>query len=153
MRLWCSGNQTNRYVVCCSQRNYCNDLDAYSKDIRRVLTTPSPTVIPPRRNPPGSSLTLIMIIVITAIAALLLFSGFLFIYMKQKRFMKNKERYPKPNSYPDEQNKISIIQRLFKCFHKRGSLASSTEGRIDQSLTSLLVDLSTGTMGPGKNRF
>ena len=35
--LWCGVNQTNRFIVCCSQRDYCNDLDAYSKDIRVAL--------------------------------------------------------------------------------------------------------------------
>ncbi|CAF4310017.1 unnamed protein product, partial [Rotaria sordida] len=30
VRLMCGTNQTNRYIVCCSQRDYCNDLDAYS---------------------------------------------------------------------------------------------------------------------------
>ncbi len=37
VQLMCGVNQTNRFIVCCSQRNYCNDLDAYSKDIRHVL--------------------------------------------------------------------------------------------------------------------
>jgi hypothetical protein len=37
VRLWCAMNQTDRYIVCCSQRDYCNDLDAYSKDIRNAL--------------------------------------------------------------------------------------------------------------------
>ncbi len=39
VRLMCGVNQTDRYIVCCSQRDYCNDLDAYSKEIRTVLTT------------------------------------------------------------------------------------------------------------------
>jgi len=39
VRLWCGVNQTNRIIVCCSERNYCNDLDAYSKEIRETLTS------------------------------------------------------------------------------------------------------------------
>ncbi len=39
VRLMCGVNQTDRFIVCCSQRDYCNDLDAYSKEIRTVLTT------------------------------------------------------------------------------------------------------------------
>lgn len=38
VRLMCSTNSTERSVVCCSQRDYCNDLDAYSKEIRQSLS-------------------------------------------------------------------------------------------------------------------
>ncbi len=47
-RLMCGVNQTNRIIVCCSQRDFCNDLDGYSKEIRQVLTssvTPSKFII------------------------------------------------------------------------------------------------------------
>jgi hypothetical protein len=36
-RLMCSVNQTKRIIICCSERDYCNDLDAYSKEIRNTL--------------------------------------------------------------------------------------------------------------------
>jgi hypothetical protein len=39
VRLMCGVNQTHRTIVCCSQRDYCNDLDAYSKEIRQVLSS------------------------------------------------------------------------------------------------------------------
>ena len=38
VRVWCGVNETNRIVVCCSHRDYCNDLDAYSNGIRQTLT-------------------------------------------------------------------------------------------------------------------
>jgi hypothetical protein len=39
----CGVNETNRFIVCCSQRDYCNDLDAYSKEIRQALLSPHST--------------------------------------------------------------------------------------------------------------
>lgn len=39
----CGVNETNRVIVCCSERNYCNDLDAYSKSIRDALLAKAPT--------------------------------------------------------------------------------------------------------------
>lgn len=38
VRLMCGVNQTHRFIVCCSQRDFCNDLDAYSNEIRHALT-------------------------------------------------------------------------------------------------------------------
>ena len=43
IRIMCGVNQTNRFIVCCSQRDYCNDLDAYSKEIRDALVPPQST--------------------------------------------------------------------------------------------------------------
>ena len=43
VRFMCSVNQTNRIIVCCSQHNYCNDLDAYSENIRTDLLKQVPT--------------------------------------------------------------------------------------------------------------
>lgn len=42
VRVLCAMNQTNRVVVCCSQRDFCNDLDAYSPGIRQVLKPTPP---------------------------------------------------------------------------------------------------------------
>jgi hypothetical protein len=39
----CGVNQTNRVIICCSQRDYCNDLDAYSENIRTGLLKQVPT--------------------------------------------------------------------------------------------------------------
>ncbi|CAF1057247.1 unnamed protein product [Rotaria sp. Silwood1] len=36
-QIFCNGNQTNRYIICCSDEDYCNDRDAYSSDIRKKL--------------------------------------------------------------------------------------------------------------------
>ena len=37
-KILCNGNETNRYIVCCSDKHYCNDRDAYSSDIRKQLS-------------------------------------------------------------------------------------------------------------------
>ena len=37
MRMLCAANDTSRVIVCCSHLDYCNDLDAYSKEIRHTL--------------------------------------------------------------------------------------------------------------------
>lgn len=39
----CGLNQTHRTIVCCSDRHYCNDLDAYSQGIRNGLLSRTPT--------------------------------------------------------------------------------------------------------------
>ena len=44
-RLMCGVNQTGRIIVCCSERNYCNDLDAYSQNIREILLSNKSTSI------------------------------------------------------------------------------------------------------------
>ena len=37
VQLMCSGNETHRYIICCSQKDSCNDRDAYSGQIREAL--------------------------------------------------------------------------------------------------------------------
>ena len=37
MMLFCNNNQTNRYLICCSDKDFCNDRDAYASDIRKEL--------------------------------------------------------------------------------------------------------------------
>ena len=37
IRLMCDRNESRRYIVCCSHRDNCNDLDAYSAEIRRAM--------------------------------------------------------------------------------------------------------------------
>jgi hypothetical protein len=68
---------------------------------------------------------------------------------------KTKNNYDKATVYADEHNKKNLIQNFFKRFYHRGRLGSNDEGRIplDQSLTGLLDELSTSTMGPGKLIF
>ncbi len=34
----CNGNQTNRYIICCTDKDFCNDRDAFSSDIRKKLS-------------------------------------------------------------------------------------------------------------------
>ncbi|CAF1226805.1 unnamed protein product [Rotaria sp. Silwood1] len=48
----CGTNQTNRYIVCCFQRDYCNDLDAYSTTIRATLICTISTITLTTRQPP-----------------------------------------------------------------------------------------------------
>ncbi len=101
------------------------------------------------RSPSGSFSTLLLIIIISTIVALLLIIGGIFVYTKQNTFKKNKNKH---TDYPDEYKKKNLIQSLFKCFDHRKRLGSNGVGHIpsDQSLTGLLEELSTSTMGPGK---
>lgn len=34
----CNGNQSNRYIICCSDKNDCNDRDVYAGEIRKQLS-------------------------------------------------------------------------------------------------------------------
>jgi hypothetical protein len=36
-QILCNGNETDRYIICCSDKNNCNDRDAYAGDIRKKL--------------------------------------------------------------------------------------------------------------------
>ncbi|CAF3885690.1 unnamed protein product [Rotaria sp. Silwood2] len=149
VRLMCGTNQTNRYIVCCSQRDYCNDLDAYSKEIRYTLLSTVSTTSLTTRQPYGRVSIIILIMIVSIVAAILLISGFLVIYFKQKSLKKNKNKpnYLKPIDYDEHK---TIIQRFLKCFHRRRSLERNPNGRIpsDQSLTALLDEFSTSTVGP-----
>lgn len=37
-QILCNGNQSNHYIICCSDKNNCNDRDAFSSDIRKQLS-------------------------------------------------------------------------------------------------------------------
>lgn len=90
---------------------------------------------------------LILIIIVSTIVAILLLAGGLFIYLKQKNFKKSKTKY----DY-DEHKKKSILQRLLQLipYQKRVQTPSQEIIPNDQSLTGLMDDYSSSTMGPGK---
>jgi len=90
---------------------------------------------------------LILIIIISTIVAILLLTGGIFIYIKQKNFRKNQNKY---TDYTDDHKKKNLIHRLFKCIDHRKGSGLNADGHIpsDQSLTGLLDELSTSTMGP-----
>ncbi len=78
---------------------------------------------------------------------MLLLTGGIFVYIKQKSLKKTKNKY---TDY-DEHKKKNFIERLFKCFHlRKRSESHGSEGDIpeDQSLTRLL-ELSISTTGTG----
>ena len=161
VRLMCGVNQTHRFIVCCSEHDYCNDLDAYSSEIRHALTS-SPAngkiiyrirfdsygAISVKRQHPSGSLVLILIIIISAIFALALLIGGIYIYIKQKDAKKNAG---KRVDY-DGHKKKNMLERLMKCSYWRKGSGSNvgTDIPSDQSLTGLLDELSTSTMGPGR---
>ncbi|CAF0769750.1 unnamed protein product [Rotaria sp. Silwood1] len=152
IRLMCGTNQTNRYIVCCSQRDYCNDLDAYSKEIRTALLSTVPSNPLTTRQPHNNFSILILIMIVSIIAVILLLSGLLIVYCKQKNSKEknNNSNYSKEIAYNDENHKKNLIQRLLKCFDRRKGLKSKSDERIpsDQSLTALLDEFSTSTVGP-----
>ncbi|CAF3979023.1 unnamed protein product [Rotaria sordida] len=82
-QIFCDGNQSNRYIICCSDKNYCNDRDAYSSDIRKKLLLPL--------NKYKSNKFLIrLILIIIIISSILLFcSLFVFSLYYNKRKKRN----------------------------------------------------------------
>ncbi|CAF0798499.1 unnamed protein product [Rotaria sordida] len=150
IRLMCSTNKTNRYIVCCSQRDYCNDLDAYSKEIRTSLISTISTSTLTTRLPRGNFSILILITIISIIVVILLLIGCIIMYLKHKTIKNNTKSYSKTIVYDDEHHKKNITQRLLKCFHCRTRLEQNPDQRIpsDQSLTALLDEFSTSTIGP-----
>jgi hypothetical protein len=38
-QILCNGNQSNLYIICCTDKDFCNDRDAQSSDIRKKLLT------------------------------------------------------------------------------------------------------------------
>ncbi|CAF3596343.1 unnamed protein product [Rotaria sordida] len=150
IRLMCSTNKTNRYIVCCSQRDYCNDLDAYSKEIRTSLISTISTSTLTTRLPRGNFSILILITIISIIVVILLLIGCIIMYLKHKTIKNNTKSYSKTIVYDDEHHKKNITQRLLKCFHCRTRLEQNSDQRIpsDQSLTALLDEFSTSTIGP-----
>ncbi|CAF3859842.1 unnamed protein product [Rotaria sp. Silwood1] len=80
----CGTNQTNRYIVCCFQRDYCNDLDAYSTTIRATLICTISTITLTTRQPPGNFSILILITIISIIVVILLLIECIIMYLKQK---------------------------------------------------------------------
>lgn len=33
----CNNNQSDRYIICCSDKDLCNDRDMYADDVRKKL--------------------------------------------------------------------------------------------------------------------
>ncbi|CAF0943715.1 unnamed protein product [Adineta steineri] len=150
-RLMCSLNKTDRYIICCSQRNECNDLDAYSKEIRQALLSPLSPNILASHQPPNSYSTLIIIIITSTLGVLVCIGVFIIIYIKQKGLINNRAAFhTKKFAYVDDNKKQNLFQRFLKCFYCRDRLSRINDGCIpsDQSLTGLLDELSTSTMGP-----
>jgi len=152
VRLMCDRNETKRYVVCCSNRDFCNDLDAYSAEIRTaMLPSPMDDILTKKPSRWSNTLILILTIVSTMILLLGLFSLVMFGYLKRTRGDRRDDYYPKSINYgTNEQSKQGFIQRLFKVLLRRSRSPSDIEGQIptDQSLTHLLDELSTSTTGP-----
>ncbi|CAF2768069.1 unnamed protein product [Rotaria sp. Silwood2] len=82
-KLFCSGNQTNRYIICCSDHDYCNDRDAYSSDIRNKLLS--------SKKPKSDKFFIrsIFIIIIIIASILLLCTLFVLILFHIKRKKRN----------------------------------------------------------------
>lgn len=60
-----------------------------------------------------------------------------------------KKEPTKYTDYPTEHRKKPLVERLFKCFHrKKLGLNANEHIPSDQSLNGLLDELSTSTMGP-----
>lgn len=36
-QIMCNTNQTNRYIICCSDKDFCNDRDGLADDVRKKL--------------------------------------------------------------------------------------------------------------------
>jgi len=90
---------------------------------------------------------LILIIIISTVVAILLLFGGVFIYIKQKNFK------PKSKYDYDEHKKKTFLQRLLQLlpYQKHSPTLSQEIIPNDQSLTGLMDDFSSSTMGPGKS--
>lgn len=101
-----------------------------------------------KRHPTNSFSILIVIIIISTIFALALLIGGIFIYLKQKDTKRNVGKHVDYDSH----KKKNMLERLFLCSYWRKGLGSNGGSDIpsDQSLTGLLDELSTSTMGPGR---
>jgi hypothetical protein len=165
-QIMCSNNSSTRYIVCCSERDYCNDLDAFSQDIRETL-------LPSRRGKTDQVdiakkntaivfyfldkpirmidwKILTMIIVATTLICFSIIIALLYLYLRHGKRHKSREMdYGKGTFYNDQGSTSvhSCLQRIFRsCFPME-----QDDGRIpsDQSLTGLLDDLSSSSTGPG----
>ncbi|CAF3663380.1 unnamed protein product [Rotaria socialis] len=152
MRMLCSSNSSSRYIVCCAQRDYCNDLDAYSTEIRHALINPlNASGDPVHHQPNGSWFILILIIAISiAVVVVLLLTGCLIMYLRHRTIENRKADYSKGISYVDDHQRKTIIQRLLKFVHRGKHSQRNGDEPIstDQSLTALLDEFSTSTVGP-----
>jgi hypothetical protein len=92
----CDGNQSDRYIICCSDKDYCNDRDAYSSDIRKKLLTPSKTkyylfintqrfFLDKRTRDNRFKYKLIVIIIISFVLAVLFLIISILCHIKRKR--------------------------------------------------------------------
>lgn len=169
VRIMCNTNQTSRYIICCSQHNYCNDLDAYSKEIRTaLLSTLEPGTyrgkdysfmieyyhlisILATRPSQFSFSTVILIIIISIFVIIILLLGFIIIYIRNKSSRANKDNYEKAIAYGEGNTKTTRVDRLLKCLRYKKRPTKGQSGLIpsDQSITALLDEWSTSTSGPG----
>ncbi|CAF1169660.1 unnamed protein product [Adineta steineri] len=78
-QLWCNGNKSDRYVICCTGNDYCNDRDAYSSDIRKQLSSSS------NFNYKPVNLLVIYKLFIVTVCIVMISCLFLFILFRIKR--------------------------------------------------------------------
>ncbi|CAF1644214.1 unnamed protein product [Adineta ricciae] len=146
LRVICGTNETNRFVICCADRNFCNDRDPNSPDLLRRLSLTS-SELPHKPKSPIS--ILIIIIVVFAIVALIIVFAGIFIYVKHKNWQRRRPDYPKTICYPNEHNKQNIFYRSLKYFKCLGQIRENTDEMApkDQEFTGLLEEYSTSTTG------
>ncbi len=138
----CNSNQSNRYIICCSDQDYCNDRDQYSNDIRKQLL---------ELGNSERKYYLIKLIVLIAGSIIILFLfliSFILFRIKRRKYVlkiilkikfsfvnrRNSSNYIKPN----QSNKN---QFLFKYLFRR-SKSSISDVKTDE--------ISTGSSGCGR---
>ena len=94
---------------------------------------------------------LILIMVISVVVVILLLTGCLIMYLRHRTIEKRKADYSKGISYVHDHQRKTIIQRLMKFFQREKHSQQNRNEPIsnDQSLTALLDEFSTSTVGPG----
>lgn len=82
---------------------------------------------------------------------MILFSIGCIIFYLRHRSIEDRKKNSKPNDNSGERYEKSFIQRFLKCLHRRHSKPRLEEPiPDDQSLTALLDEFSTSTVGPGE---
>ncbi|CAF3229966.1 unnamed protein product [Rotaria socialis] len=82
-RIMCNGNQSDRFIICCSDKNYCNDRDQFASDIRETLGGTK------KAKPDYFSKRLMIIIIILSILLLVVIFVFIAIHIQRKRNSSN----------------------------------------------------------------
>ncbi|CAF0921387.1 unnamed protein product [Adineta ricciae] len=116
-QILCHNNQSDRYIICCTDKDRCNDRDAYANDVRKQFALLN------KRKSNKLPVLLILCIVIGCSFPIACLAMLVFIRLKRKR--------TNSSSCDIKTNEYTFKQRLMKYLHHQSKSSSSVNEAPD----------------------